>query len=208
MQNKQINKQKKSKYEKYPPYTAAIFPLTLSWRRPLSYRNQSIDWFLYDNVLRHERVKGIAIGHVHESCVNKIDTISKFQCHIKLFFLCLYIDRLYLQKLANYFKLCAPFPTPQQQLNEQIWGRMYVWILQMTCFRKWFRKAGKFGDSHQGKKITQEKLKSGNLRVSRKLIKIVHFRDFFTLKTMWKVVFTGRQEVGKFAVSFWSYIIS
>ena len=38
--------------------------LTLSWRRPLSYRNQSIDllrksmgWFLLDNDLRHERVK-------------------------------------------------------------------------------------------------------------------------------------------------------
>ena len=38
--------------------------LTLSWRSPLSYRNQSIDlycksmdWFLYDNGLRHERVK-------------------------------------------------------------------------------------------------------------------------------------------------------
>ena len=38
--------------------------LTLSWRRPLSYRNQSIgllhklmDWFLYDNGLRHKRVK-------------------------------------------------------------------------------------------------------------------------------------------------------
>ena len=37
--------------------------LTLSWRRPLSYRNQSIDfqsrsmdWFLYDNGLHHERV--------------------------------------------------------------------------------------------------------------------------------------------------------
>ena len=37
--------------------------LTLSWRRPLSYRNQSIDsesksmdWFLYDKDLRHERV--------------------------------------------------------------------------------------------------------------------------------------------------------
>ena len=35
--------------------------LTLSWRRPLSYRNQSIDkqsmdCFLYDNGLRHERV--------------------------------------------------------------------------------------------------------------------------------------------------------
>ena len=38
--------------------------LTLSWRRPLSYRSQTIDlrnklmdWFLYDNGLRHERVK-------------------------------------------------------------------------------------------------------------------------------------------------------
>ena len=39
--------------------------LTLSWRRPLSYRSQSIDllcksmdWFLYNSGLRHERVKG------------------------------------------------------------------------------------------------------------------------------------------------------
>ena len=34
--------------------------LTLSWRRPISYRKQSIesmDWFLYDIGLRHERVK-------------------------------------------------------------------------------------------------------------------------------------------------------
>ena len=38
--------------------------LTLSWWTPLSYRNQSIDllpksmdWFLYDNDLRHEKVK-------------------------------------------------------------------------------------------------------------------------------------------------------
>ena len=42
--------------------------LTLSWRRPLSYRNQSIDlrskpmdWFLYDNGLRHERVNSVDI---------------------------------------------------------------------------------------------------------------------------------------------------
>ena len=40
-----------------------IYNLTLSWRRPLSNRNQSIDlrsksmdWFLYDNGLRLERV--------------------------------------------------------------------------------------------------------------------------------------------------------
>ena len=38
--------------------------LTLSWRRPFSYRKQSIylfrksmDWFLYDNGVRHEKVK-------------------------------------------------------------------------------------------------------------------------------------------------------
>ena len=37
--------------------------LTLSWRRPISYRNQStdllcksMDWFLYDIGLHHERV--------------------------------------------------------------------------------------------------------------------------------------------------------
>ena len=40
--------------------------LTLSWQRPLSYRNQfidlqskSMDWFLYDNDLHHERVNMI-----------------------------------------------------------------------------------------------------------------------------------------------------
>ena len=40
------------------------FLLTLSWQRPLSYTNQSIDlhsksmdWFLYYNGFRHERVK-------------------------------------------------------------------------------------------------------------------------------------------------------
>ena len=45
-----------------------LLPLTLSRRRPLSYRNQSIDllrksidWFLYDNGLRLERVKLIHI---------------------------------------------------------------------------------------------------------------------------------------------------
>ena len=40
-----------------------VRPLTLSWRKYLSYRNQSIylqsnsmDWFLYDRNLHHERV--------------------------------------------------------------------------------------------------------------------------------------------------------
>ena len=44
----------------------SLLLLTLSWRTPLSYRNQSIDlllksmdWFLYGNSLHHERVKQI-----------------------------------------------------------------------------------------------------------------------------------------------------
>ena len=48
----------------YHSYQSFISYITLSWRRPLSYRNQSIDlrsksmdWFLYDNGRLHERVK-------------------------------------------------------------------------------------------------------------------------------------------------------
>ena len=50
--------------------TICFWFLILSWRRPLSYRNQSIDllcksmdWFLYDNDLRHERVKMYVYKH-------------------------------------------------------------------------------------------------------------------------------------------------
>ena len=46
--------------------------LTLSWRSPISYRNQSIDllcksmdWFLYDIGLRRERVKQIWSRSTH-----------------------------------------------------------------------------------------------------------------------------------------------
>ena len=47
-------------------HNETIFVWPLSWRRPLSYRKQSIDlrsksvdWFLYDNGLRHKRVKQV-----------------------------------------------------------------------------------------------------------------------------------------------------
>ena len=53
-------KKKKSRKTLSLPF----FGVTLSWRRPLSYRNQSndlqsksVDWFPYDNGLRDERVK-------------------------------------------------------------------------------------------------------------------------------------------------------
>ena len=57
-------------------YGSQYVLLTLSWRRPLSYRNQSIDllckskyWFLYDNGPRHERVKRIYIYGTHHSFI-------------------------------------------------------------------------------------------------------------------------------------------
>ena len=53
--------------------------LTLSWRRPLSYRNQSLesmDWFLYDNGTRHERVNEKTI---HQRYINSlINEIFKY----------------------------------------------------------------------------------------------------------------------------------
>ena len=58
--------------------------LILSWRRPLSYRNQSIDlqsksmdWFLYDNDLRHERVNWINWPIAIETTKTKKKKIKK-----------------------------------------------------------------------------------------------------------------------------------
>ena len=73
-------------------YTHDIkYNLTLSWRRLLSYKNQlidllrkSVDWFLYDNGLRHERVN---ITNKSGSCqwlfLTKYDTIASPWAKIK-----------------------------------------------------------------------------------------------------------------------------
>ena len=60
-------------------WTNLVTKLTLSWRGSLSYRNQSIDlqsksvdWFLYDNGLRHERVN---ISTARSSNLDKIKEI-------------------------------------------------------------------------------------------------------------------------------------
>ena len=59
--------------------------LTLSWRRPSSYRNQSIDlqsksmdWFLYDNCLRYERVKWRKTSYFCTVNVFRQDHCQKF----------------------------------------------------------------------------------------------------------------------------------
>ena len=60
------------------PLMFFIFSLTLSWRRPISYRNQSIDlrsksmdWFLYDIGLRHERVNSVILIMSKKRCQSK-----------------------------------------------------------------------------------------------------------------------------------------
>ena len=76
-----------SSCEKDNPQENNTYNLTLSWRRPLSYRNQSIDllcksmgWFLYDNGLRYERVKEWYLSCLKEHVGNIVwdrDCINK-----------------------------------------------------------------------------------------------------------------------------------
>ena len=62
-----ISKKEKNKLLLDPWHSSKEQILALSWRRPLSYRNQSInlqsksmEWFLYDNGFRHERVNWLS----------------------------------------------------------------------------------------------------------------------------------------------------
>ena len=73
--------------------------LTLSWRRLLSYRNQSIDllcksmdWFLYDNGLRHERVNWKSVQMTKNICWN-YNVWRKFNKNDLSKVVCLYENR-------------------------------------------------------------------------------------------------------------------
>ena len=62
--------------------------LTLSWPRSLSYRNKSIDlqskslnWFLYDRDLRHERVNaGKRLEKLQKNVINNKDVFKTQDC--------------------------------------------------------------------------------------------------------------------------------
>ena len=72
-----------------------FFRLTLSWQRPLSYRNQSIDllWFLYYNGTRHERVKSVflipwlQVWFLLQSFFFIVKLIMKFKLKYKFYIL-------------------------------------------------------------------------------------------------------------------------
>ena len=109
--------------------------LTLSWRGPLSYKNQSIDlqsklmdWFLYDNGLRHERVKSKCFLDL-EFYLQKVSLESIFlpklfiqsictckNCHISILIATCVTEKL---QCLSYFQL--PFMAGILKLNDTFW---------------------------------------------------------------------------------------
>ena len=96
-----------------------ISVLTLSWRRPLSYRNQSIyllrksmEWFLYDNGLRHERVKNVGKANKfifltpHFALFYSISELAWNVFFLFLHFRFFMLMIVYFEKLYTYLFIC------------------------------------------------------------------------------------------------------
>ena len=86
--------------------------LTLSWRRPLSYRNQSIDlrsksmdWFLYDNGLCHERVKVLNFRHGSVQNNGPVKYIVHIVIHCRKVSLFLYFRKELTQNQLDFWNL-------------------------------------------------------------------------------------------------------
>ena len=88
--------------------------LTLSWRRPIQYRNQSIDlqsksvdWFLYDIGLRHERVKKhfLKRGYTHQHSEKALLAVKNNQRDILL------QTSQYHQKVEQYIFVFTYYPS-------------------------------------------------------------------------------------------------
>ena len=87
--------------------TTALY-LTLPWRRPLPCRNQrrSMDWFLYDNGLRHERVKfwsKTSSRNSYVECVISIKT-ANFKFSLKISF------HSIIRTIIKPLKTCSTYP--------------------------------------------------------------------------------------------------
>ena len=111
-------------------YQRHLFHLTLSWQRPLSYRNQSIDlqsksmdWFLYDNGLHHERVK---------SHFSTFVRFSLFNCSLYVVRCAIWYHLYNLKNVTVFFtfsKLYKWYQIAQRitYANEKYW-LMRVWL--------------------------------------------------------------------------------
>ena len=123
--------------------------LTLSWRRPLSYRKQSIDllpksmdWFLYDKGLRHERVKQFFTDESH---------LLYSTCNENYF----WVSNTYI------LESCVFQNSDQKKLRQSKWlmtkgiskMKTSFWLpLSLNCFYKnpVFQKHKIFGQNHLG----------------------------------------------------------
>ena len=88
--------------------------LTLSWRKPISFRNQSIDllrksmdWFLYDIGLRHERIKKhfLKRGYTHQHSEKAVLAVKNIQRNILL------QTSQYHQKVEQYIFVFTYYPS-------------------------------------------------------------------------------------------------
>ena len=111
----------------------SLCSLILSWRRSLSYRNQSIDllyksmhWFLYDRDLRHERVK-----HPHAEAYSEPCQIFVMDCFAKIVSAMNYIHKtLYLRCLTEFRILsCLKEIVKKRSQLKAIW-----WSLRFNIF--------------------------------------------------------------------------
>ena len=95
--------------------------LTVSRRRPLSNRNQSIDllsksmyWFLYDNVLRLERVKRV---HCQDFYPSRVDEIIISDIFARQWLVCRQREQKSLSIMAHWYVVNFIFAFPQQPTN-------------------------------------------------------------------------------------------
>ena len=95
-------------------YSFHFISLTLSWRRPFLL-GKSMDWFLYGNGLRHERVKGRVI-HVKKALINdrlRVAKVSwKFRFPIFCNFAVIYLPvkfTIFLKSNLIFNSFCCPF---------------------------------------------------------------------------------------------------
>ena len=105
-------------------FTRSDFKLTLSWRRPILCRNQSIDsrtksmdWFLYDIGLRHERVN---VGWFGASDMTKYLKLSKIINFFKAGIWCCSKNCCFSQLsfVANNFRVITN--------GERVWGTFFI----------------------------------------------------------------------------------
>ena len=114
--------------------------LTLSWQRSLSYRNQSIDllcksvdWFLYNNGFRHERVNSLTRSRFGLSHLNKRKFRHNFQDYMNP--LCSF--SLEIENWSDYLLHCHNFHHQRIDLmssvksicdNLRVWCAFIQWL--------------------------------------------------------------------------------